>query len=116
MNEYQLEAQRKYLVKLRKRKQREKSKLMRGNRSVFTILREKLKRNRYYEACTLDDSVKVTMLTPTPKMDNFGINASDVRARIDELQPANTDEWRSGGSFASVKPGIKFTPYVRRDE
>ena len=62
------------------------------------------------------ESVKVTMLKLTPKMDNFGINASNVRARIDELLPANTDEWRSGGSFASVKPGIKFPPYVRRDE
>jgi len=36
-----------------KRKQREKSKRMRGDRSVFVILREKLKRNRYYETGTL---------------------------------------------------------------
>ena len=37
----------------KKRRQREKSKRMRGNRSVFTILREKLKRNRYYETGTI---------------------------------------------------------------
>jgi len=36
MNEYQLEAQRKYLVKLRKRKQREKSKLMSCNQPIPT--------------------------------------------------------------------------------
>ena len=78
----------------RKRKQREKSKLMRGNRSVFTILREKLKRNRYYEACTLDVDVLTVntddwwnhyssvsaILLDTPR----GISADDIRRRIAE--------------------------------
>ena len=76
----------------RKRRQREKSKRMRGNRSVFTILREKLKRNRYYEACTLDVDVLTVntddwwhqyssvsaILLDTPR----GISADDIRRRI----------------------------------
>ena len=37
----------------RKRKQREKSKRMRGNRSVFTILH--IKRNRWIEIMTMED-------------------------------------------------------------
>jgi len=37
----------------RKRRQREKSKRMRGERSVFNILR--LKRNRFIEICRIND-------------------------------------------------------------
>ena len=70
-----------------KRKQREKSRRMRGNRSVFTILREKLKRNRYYQTGTLE----VDVLT------------------------VDTDEWHSGGSFNLCKHGEKFPPHVRRE-
>ena len=92
MNEQQLEAQRKYLVKLRKRKQREKSRRMRGNRWIF--LRNMLSINRYYEACTLDVDVLTVntddwwnhyssvsaILLDTPR----GISADDIRRRIAE--------------------------------
>ena len=37
-----------------KRKKQRDGKRLRGNRSVFTILREMLKRNRYYRAGTLE--------------------------------------------------------------
>ena len=77
-----------------KRRKAKGGKLMRGNRSVFTILREKLKRNRYYEACTLDVDVLTVntddwwnhyssvsaILLDTPR----GISADDIRRRIAE--------------------------------
>ena len=76
----------------RKRRQREKSRRMRGDRSVFVILREKLKRNRYYEACTLDVDVLTVntddwwhqyssvsaILLDTPR----GISAEDINRKI----------------------------------
>ena len=43
----------KYKRRDRKRRQAEKGKRMRGDRSVFTILRRILRRNRYYRAGTL---------------------------------------------------------------
>ena len=45
----------------RKRRKRIKGKLLRGDRSVFTMWLQTLKRNRYYEACTIkgqDEQVK----------------------------------------------------------
>jgi len=71
----------------RKRRKREEGRRMRGDRSVFVILRQILKRNQYWKAGALD---------------------------ADELTPCNTDEPRGGGSFNLCKHGDRFPPYVRR--
>ena len=68
-----------------KRKKAREGKLLRGERSVFTMWLRTLKRNRYWKAGTLE-----------------------------ELEPSNTDEPRSGGSFKLCKHGENMPPYVRR--
>ena len=70
-----------------KRRAKEKSKRMRGNRWIF--LTDMLRRNRYHKTGTIED----------------------------ELWPAYREDepWAGGGSFAAVKPGVVFPQYVRRD-
>ena len=50
----------------------------------------------------------------TPIDDRTPMSLNGLVGKTFTIQGTYTDEWRSGGSFASVKPGIKFPPYVRK--
>jgi len=55
-----------------------------------------------------------TLELVTPIDDRTPMSLNGLVGKTFTIQGTYTDEWRSGGSFAPVKPGIRFPPYVRK--